>query len=388
MPRAVKRRRLSRRTGPAKKSKYWDAAVGLGTAAYDTYKGYQKAKTVVANLKKYQKKKTSHKEIQTKKAKESEYISGSTRGECTVSTVTHRLKPSKLSHVHKALANKFKYETMTVEQVLHTDDQNTPRQQEETAFSILNGTDYGAIVNTYYQNLPDTHPMQGKYPESGTMTGGKGHKVLIEKCNYEIELQNCTQGMVMLDIYTLVAKTTGVYEDPVTATWTNAISSDGGTSLTTTGTRNFPGNKPTYYKQFRDTWKVLKKVTISMMGGSMHRHYVHWNVNRITDYDHWSKYTMSKGYTGAVILVARGQLGDNTLGMKGTQTVTYTPVKINYAIKQYSTCRIISTMPTNHYYNNAVGSITYDEDVNTDHVYIPDPDGNGVIDAHDTANIS
>jgi len=325
MPKYARKRRLNRRQPPHKKSKYWDIATGAVNAATAAYQGYNrlgKIKDQFKRKKPNRPNKTPNKSTQT----QSEYIQGSTRGECTISSVTHRLKPSKFSAVHKALANKFKYESLTVEQCLHVDDQNSPRQQEETAFSILNGTDYGAIVNTYYQNLPDTDPWQGKYPESGTMTGGKGHKVLIEGCRYELELQNATQGMVMLDIYTLVAKTTGVYEDPVTSTWTNAITSDAGTSLTTTGTRNFPGNKPTYYKQFRDTWKVLKKVTISMMGGSMH--------------------------------------------------------------KQYSTCRIITTMPTNHYYNNALGAITYDEDVTTDHVYIPDPDGNGVIDTFDTANIA
>lgn len=373
------RKRLHRRTNVTPQKRPGSYSDHLSRAAKVVKHGTGVVKAVKDAWTQH-KSKSKTKGTQTKRI--DEHIKQNASGEYTRSFFTYRTKPSKVAKVHKLLANTAKYETQTVSQLLHTDDQNTPRQQESVPFHILNGTDYGALVNTYFQNLNDADPYHDKYPAAG----GLGFKVLLESCRYELEMCNMAAGMTMCDIYILLAKTTGTYEDPLT-TWANAITADAGTSLTTTGTRNFPGNKPTYYKQFNATWKVLKHTNLTFMAGSMHRHIINWNLNKMTDYAYWSKYTMVKGITGAVLVVGRGQIADDTKGMKGTQVVSYMPIKIDMVVRQYSKIRIISTLPTNHYYNNAVGTVTYDEDVTTDHLYIPTADGD-VVDTHDIANIA
>lgn len=322
---------------------------------------------------------------QTEKKKgTSNHIKGVVAGECTRSFVHIKQRPSKMASVHRALSSKFSYEAMVVGQLLHGDDVNTPRQQSKTVGTLWSGADYGAAVNSAYLNLPDANPFQGAYP--GSVASGNQVKVLAEKAYGEWEFANMTVGMIMVQIYTLVAKTTGTYEDPWT-TWTNAFAGEAGTSYTTTGTRNFPGNKPTQYKPFRDKWKVVNHTSLSMMPGSMHRHKVVNNPNRITDYAAWQTDDMQKGLTTAVLIIGRGQIVDNTLGMKGTQVVTFHPIKIDYTHKVLYTTRVLSTLPNNHYYNNVVGTTTYDEDVTTDHGYLVTGD-HAVVDTHDINTIA
>lgn len=294
-----------------------------------------------------------------------------------------KMHHSKVNKVYKVLANLCKYETLVPGQLMTADDSTNHRQASATVDHIWNGTDYGALVNQAYDNLVATNPMYQKHPATGEL----GQKVLLESCESIIEMTNMTEGSVMCWLYVLVANTTGTFEDPLT-TWATAIESDKGSVSGTTGTRNFPFTTPDQNLQFRKTWKIEKKVMVHLTPGQTHKHKSIFNLGRLTDYDYWSKFTMVKGITRTHMLTGRGQLGDNTLGVKGTQTLTFAPIKIDMCIHHLYKTRILNTFPANTYYLNSLTSLTYDEDVTTDHLYINNPVTGGVTDTHDTSTIA
>lgn len=369
------KRRLRRRQAvPQKRPGSWlDTAVNVAKAA-------KHGADVVSHIKSW---KNAATQTKTKpKDKKVVQVKPQPGGIITHSYHRPKMHHSKINKVYKLLSNLCKYETVVPGQLMTADDSTNHRQASAVCDHIWNGDDYGALVNTAFDNLLSTNPMYQKHPATGEL----GCKVLLESVDSIIEMSNMTSGSIMCWLYVLVANTTGTYEDPLT-TWANAMNSDKGSVAGTGGTRNFPFTSPDQNLQFRATWKIEKKIMVHLTPGQTHKHKSHFNLQRLTDYDYWSKYTMVKGITRVHMLTGRGQIGDNTLGVKGSQTVTFAPIKIDMAIHHLYKTRILNTFPSNSYYLNSMTTLTYDEDVTTDHVYVIDPEG-GVVDTHDVANIA
>lgn len=306
----------------------------------------------------------------------------------SVSACFVKYKPMKIAKTYRDLSNLLQYTSIDTTQVMHTDDTSLQRQQTKMIDHLWNGNDFGAIINTAFDNLVATDPFAGQHPgTTGAGPNQTGMKVFLQSCVSDIEIINQAEHAGWFTLYVLAAKTTGTYEDPTT-TWTNAITSDKGLVLGTTPSISFPGIEPTMHKQFNLTWKVVKKIVIHMLPGSTHRHKSFFKINRLIDYDYFTKYTMVKGITFAHMCTARGSVGDNTIGVKGTQIVNYAPVKFDCVFKHHYKSRILSTFPTNHFYSNNMSTITYDEDVTTDHLYVNNPTTGTITDTHDTANIA
>jgi len=288
-------------------------------------------------------------------------------GRASQSNVSIKYKPQKIAKIYKTLTGLLQYTTTTAAQ-LHTDvGQTLQRQYSSLAGTMYTGTDYGAVVNTYRHNVSDADPWQDAIPTTTSNWGDLQLKPLMISANQIYEFINQTESTTWLDIYTVMAKTTGTYESPIT-TWTNAMLTDAGTKYVSgsdgvTGTINFPGDFPQRHKQFNMTWKTIKKHQIELLPGVVHKHSVSVKLNRIVDYEYMSKFSMVKGITYATFIVCRGTPADNTLGMDQTpaQVVTYAPVKIDWVLRNHYNFKLLQQSAANHWYNNQLGNLTYGE---------------------------
>lgn len=379
-------RRLNKRLNPGKRPGGWlETGAQVLKAAKHGYGAVQKLKSFT-NAQSQTYKKSKNKSTQTQK---SVTVKSQPGAIITHSKFAPKLHHSKVNKIHRTLSNLLHYETIQSAQLLTTDDTTDHRQMAIVAETLWTGVDYGAVVNTAFDNLGPGNPFFGYHPGTEPLGGDRGMKVLLEGCTSEIEMMNQTEGSVMLWVYNLVANTNALYEDPLT-TWATALTLTASSPavIGTTGTRNFPNMDPRTYKQFNAIWKTERKTMVHLTPGQSHRHKSFYKLNRLTDYSYFTRFTMVKGITRATVIVGRGQVGDNTLGMKGLQVVSYAPVKIDMTIQHKYKTRILSSFPSNYYYLNGLGTVTYDEDVATDHLYINNPDTGTVTDTHDQANIA
>lgn len=304
---------------------------------------------------------------QTKRKKKKQIIVRQDGNHQSNSMITLRYKPQKISKLASRLSNLNQYTTTSSDQLMTANNQTLHRQYSKAWDHLLNGPDYGALIQTYFNNLPTLDPFYLHTPQ----TTGQGLKTVINTMTSRTEIINQTLAATWVDIYLLMAKTTGAYEDPGT-TWTNAIGSDKGNSgASASGTNptvNYPGMTPQMCKQFNLTWKTIKKIRVELQPGVTHVHTSRIHLNRIIDYDYFAKYSMIKGLTFAHYIIANGTPVDDTTGTGGTQIVTFAPVKLDFIMKHHYTFRILSEAPSNHFYNNTLGTKTY-KDTQTDHVY-------------------
>lgn len=259
-----------------------------------------------------------------------------------------------IGKMYQMISGKNQYSAIFTRQLHTANNQNVNRQYSQLTATAFNGTDVGAIVNAYFNNLKNNDPYFQKLPGNED----QGFNVHLQSMTLKADLLNQTEAPTFVDIYTVMAKTTGTYESPIT-TWTNAILSDKGSG--SVGTQNFPHDKPTYHKQFNLTWKVVKVQKILLNPGITHHHRFTFKVNRLTDWDYWRKYSMIKGITHATFIVAHGTPCDDTQGMSqaGPQIVTWTPVKIDTVGQVHYNWRMLAKMVANHYYESGLGNLNY-----------------------------
>lgn len=274
-------------------------------------------------------------------------------------SVNVKYKKQKLSRGYKLISNLSQYTTTSPGYFGTVAGQTLARQYSATIGHWFNGTDYGALINTYFQNLESTDPYFGLIPTSGNLA----MKTLIQGVRAQFQIINQTEAISLARIYIVMAKTTGTYEDPLT-TWTNSIDSDSGNDSAvgpgTNPTINYPGSFPTEHKQFNLTWKVVSCKKIELQPGITHNHTFALNINRVIDYDYFSKFSMIKGITFAAFIVAQGTPGDTTRGPNPGlgMTVNYAPVKIDWILQNHYKFRVATKLPGNHYYQSTLGTKT------------------------------
>lgn len=277
------------------------------------------------------------------------------------SGVAIRYKPQKIFGTYKALSGNLQYSGTYSSQLMTTQGQTLARQYSKVIGTIMTGTNYDSVLQAYYNNLHSSNPYFQKYPQ--ILNGDVGIKPLFTNITQKYEMLNQTEAATHVDIYTVMCNNSqDDYEDPISC-WTNAIIYDKGGSAGTTPTVNFPQDKPINHKAFNRKWKIVKITSVELLPGVTHTHFFSFSPKRIVDYMHSQEYRMIKGITYATFLIARGTIVDNTKGVQGTQTVSYSPVKIDYVVTEHYNWRLLNVLPANQYYTNAMGNLTYDETV-------------------------
>jgi len=275
------------------------------------------------------------------------------------SFVAMSYKQSKIFGMVKAASGTLQYSGTYSDQWGTSQLQTLARQYSKILGSVLAFSNYDSVVKAYYNNLPITNPFYQKYPT--VLNGDTGIKPMFMSVSQKFELLNQTEATTHVDIYTVMANVSTDYEDPLT-TWTSSIAYDKGSGGGgTTPTLNFPQMRPQQFKNFNLRWKTVQRTSVELLPGIVHTHTFNFKPKRVIEYSHIADYNMVKGITYVTFAVARGTPVDNTKGVQGVQTISYSPVKIDFVATENYTWKLLNVMPANHYYTNVMGNLTYNE---------------------------
>lgn len=277
------------------------------------------------------------------------------------SNVQVNYKPQKIYGIYKKLTGNLQYTGNYSSQLMTSNAQNLNRQYSKVLGTVFTGANYDSVLQAYYNNLPVTDPHYQKYPT--VLKGDVGIKPLFKSCFQKYELLNQTEATCHADIYTFMCNNSQDDYEDVPSAWANAIQYDKGSVAGVTPTVNFPGATPVSHKYFNRKWKMIQKTSVELLPGVVHTHFFRFAPKRIIDYDYSCEFRMIKGITYTTFMILRGTPIDNTKGVQGVQTVSYSPVKVDYVVTEHYNWGLLNVMPANHYYTNVMGSLTYDESV-------------------------
>lgn len=207
--------------------------------------------------------------------------------------------------------------------------------------------------------------------EDPTTAKFKSLKFFLQGVTQKHRIVNQMPTVVELDIYDLISKVTQSTLATVKPTdvWDNGLADLRGNGAAVDSTAL--GITPTTSKIFNQTWKIVKRTRISLMGGKQHNHTFCFSPNRIVDTDYWSTYGMVRGITAISLFVARGGFGDNSETLT-TGTIASAPIKLLGEIETTYITRLITTFPRNlSYVNNLPAAPT--------HLYVQDEES-GLVD--------
>jgi len=128
-------------------------------------------------------------------------------------------------------------------------------------------------------------------------------KLLLTSYDSEMLITSACSVISFVEIYDLVAKTTGPFEIP-TQLWEQGVINARDTF--TQNDFNVYNAKPTQSKAFNLKWKVLKRTSVQLVGGATHRHKFNISLRRLVDTDHFYNNGMVRGITCAQFIVVKG----------------------------------------------------------------------------------
>lgn len=276
----------------------------------------------------------------TKSSKGSDYVSKKDGISNTVVKVQY--KAPKMERFMEALGNIDVYETIATA-ALNQASGNT--QLALTIGTYLTGSEIGTIIGNAFQKMTNV-TMRLLDPSLNATTNGV-FKIHLKSFDQEIDMLNQAPTSVTVDIYTLVSRNTGsaVY-DPVTA-WNN-ISQEAG--ISTAINSQTPMARPTESMTFNMSWKIVNKSRVELATGEQHNHKFKFNLNRIVDYNYFKNFSLVKGISCGIMMVARGGLGDNE-NLKiitGANVIQLAPIKVIMATRSKYTYQILQGKPRQH----------------------------------------
>lgn len=263
--------------------------------------------------------------------------------------------PQKSSKYFKIIGNKSIYDKEVTFGLVSSEG----KQAISNLCYIFDATDATAIFNNaaqFYNFGGSTY-----VSEAANTTNNTSQKFYVDMCKVEIRFRNQSPSTNEIDVYILMAKTSLTSKgsmDPASL-WSNGLS-DMATN-NTAGTDTTPYCVPTISKAFNQTYKVVKKMTVSLESGREWEHTFDYKPHAVIDMEYWVDYATVRGLTYAVMYVVRGTLCDTTNG-PAIGTISLTEGKIIGSLRKIYTSKLVTLTPRNYYQSNTMGtadSLTY-----------------------------
>lgn len=217
---------------------------------------------------------------------------------------------------------------------------------------------------------------------TGNQNRSISNKFLLEQVSSEIRFMNQAPSTVELEIYYCQSRVTSNAVVGATAAWQRAIDAEAGESLSSDVTNNGinqPYTRPTSRKLFNISWKVVKKISLTLEAGrELISTYV-FKPMAIMDTQYWAQYEQVKGMTHDVFIVQRGVIGDD-LNQKTVGQVTTTPTKVIWTQRVKTKISMISDNSRKYH---QVGALP---ESGVSNLYIQDTEDPRVIDTELPAN--
>jgi len=235
-----------------------------------------------------------------------------------------------IPRIYEAIGNETSFRNMTGGGVSTGSTGDTNKQSTAVLDAYWTSTDIAFLFN--------------EHTNQSSLADGRW-KLQLESLNVQTEFVNQSKGFTIMDIYDVTLKHNTVSYITPLVSWDNAIAAEAvPTPVLGSGTREntkeHPGAKPTDYYQWNKTWKVLRKTTVEMPAGALHRHTLTFRPHRIMDAQDTQTYQGFKGITVCTFVVARGTPGDGTsnYAVPTLSSINLTPFKIIWtSSKKYLT---------------------------------------------------
>jgi len=241
----------------------------------------------------------------------------------TTSTKTQTRDRTIISSGHGIITNSkvsIKYKKQKFDKLLHTIYPSST-VQTNTSGQLSSGVATQANVNTVYALLGG--PASGGIPTNANLAtldlykfanynntftdpvniNSAEKKLLITSYDSEMLITSASSVISFVEIYDVVAKTTGNFEIP-TDNWSQGIINS--RDNFTQNDFNVYNARPTQSKSFNLKWKVLKRTSVQLVGGATHRHKFSISLRRLIDTDHFYNNGMVRGITCAQFIVVKG----------------------------------------------------------------------------------
>lgn len=121
------------------------------------------------------------------------------------SSTVVKYKKQPVDRTYKVVSNLSQYTTTSSGYFGTVTGQTLARQYSRTLAHFFNGSDYGALVNTYFQNLESTDPYYGLVPTATNLN----MKTLLQSCRVKFSIINQMETICQAKLYIVMAKTTG-----------------------------------------------------------------------------------------------------------------------------------------------------------------------------------
>lgn len=197
----------------------------------------------------------------------------------------------------------------------------------------------------------------------------KSAKLLLQNCDLKYRIMNQNPAVVELDIYNLVSNLTQPTILSPIAAWDNGLNDiyANNTAITSASIDTRPNSS----RQFTQTWKIVKKTTVSLQPGKQHNHFWAFQPNRVVDTDYFAQYAQVKGLTAVCMFVARGGIADSAT-TAAVGTIAFTPIKIVFVEEITFGSKLVNFWPRSYQFNSTLAAAP-------SHLYVQDEES-GLVD--------
>ena len=258
-------------------------------------------------------------------------------------------KPGKAMKYLKLLSQPATWESIDQFQAISDPTLNNNNKQLITVpTTFFTGTDFTTISANLFVTGQTTNAV-------APSTFDQSFKLGIDGFACTFEFVNMVQTQAEIDIYEVISKITKpAYVSPATDWQTGMTAQEGpGVYTISSALRSCP----TESKAFNMTWKIIKKTTIELAPGELHKHTFVFKPKRQLDTEYYYTYNQIKGITGAIMMVFRGTPVDAVRGLS-LGSVQQSPIKISGWYKRTYKTRELALLPRNNVFiNNISGAV-------------------------------